>query len=123
MIEINLTPKKPVIGLDISERVKDVTINIEQEVSVPDVYISSKKPGIDVDFSGASRKDIQVNGRQTYPVYPYSTYEGPTTVTSLISEMQILETEKTMVMENIFVLPIPISETHNEHGGLTVVIG
>lgn len=51
------------------------------------------------------------------------TYTGPTTVIPEIDNLQILQTERKSVMENIMVMPIPITETHNEHGGLTVVIG
>ena len=87
-----------------------------------EVELTTKKPNIDLDFTKKPKKFIVDIG----PVHSgaaYPEYEGPTTVLPEITEMQILQTEKKSVMENILVMPIPVTETHNEYGGLTVVIG
>ena len=53
----------------------------------------------------------------------YPEYTGQTTVTPEVDMMQILQTEKKVVKENIIVLPIPYYETSNPQGGNTVYIG
>ena len=89
MIDIQITPKRPIINIGTSSSTKTINLDIG---------------------AGHSGTD--------YPIY-----DGPTTVTPELDEMQILQTKKKAVMDDIFVMPIPVTETHNEHGGLTVVIG
>lgn len=86
------------------------------------VQITPKRPIINIDQACTS-KQIELEIKSPHSGTEYPIYEGPTTVTPEIDEMQILQTKKKAVMENIFVLPIPVTETHNEYGGLTVVIG
>ena len=87
-----------------------------------EIQITPKRPLISINSSGTEKIiDVDIGAPHSGTEYP--TYEGPTTVTPEISEMQILQTKKKAVMDDIFVLPIPITEVHNEHGGLTVVIG
>lgn len=85
-------------------------INITPK-KIIDIDISPKKPKITIDVG--------------YPHSgtPYPIYEGPTTITPEAYEMQILQTEKKSVLENIVVLPIPYFETSNPQGGNTVYIG
>ena len=52
---------------------------------------------------------------------PY--YEGEYTVTPRLNESVILETEQKSMSQNVTVQPIPIYETENSAGGLTVIIG
>ena len=63
---------------------------------------------------------IQVSDRDRTE---YRYYDGPTTVIPEPDEMQILQTEKKIVQENIVVMPIPYFETSNTQGGKTVYIG
>lgn len=88
-----------------------------------EVEITSRKPVINVDISKPIKKEINVDIGAPHSGTDYPIYEGPTTVTSELNEMQILQTKKKAVMDDIFVMPIPVIETHNEYGGLTVVIG
>lgn len=86
------------------------------------IQITPKRPIINVDQNGTTKRiDIEINDPHSGTEYPI--YDGPTTVTSEINEMQILQTKKKAVLDDIFVMPIPVTETHNEYGGLTVVIG
>ena len=86
----------------------DITINPKKSI---DVNVHSNKPKIKIDI-GAPHSGVE------YPLY-----HGPTTVKPEAFEMQILQTEDTVVKENIFVLPIPYFETSNPQGGNTVYIG
>ena len=86
------------------------------------IQITPKRPVVTIDQTSTSKRiDLEIKSPHSGTDYPI--YEGPTTVTPEIDEMQILQTKKKAVMENIFVMPIPVIETHNEYGGLTVVIG
>lgn len=86
------------------------------------IQITPKKPLITIDQTDVSKRiNLKINEPHSGSIYPK--YDGPTTVTSEINEMQILQTKSKTVMDDIFVMPIPVVETHNEYGGLTVVIG
>ena len=87
-----------------------------------DIQITPKKPAININFP-AEPQTIDINDILPHSGTEYPTYEGPTTVIPEAYEMQILQTEKKAVMENIFVMPIPYFETSNPQGGTTVYIG
>ena len=53
---------------------------------------------------------------------PYPVYTGETVVTPRAYE-QVLDTEDTIVLEDITVLEIPYTEVSNIYGGTTVSIG
>lgn len=78
---------------------------------VIDIHMTPKNPRITVKIGG-SHSGID------YPVYHGQTYISPEAY-----DMQILETENTVVKENIIVLPIPYYQTTNPQGGNTIYIG
>lgn len=88
-----------------------------------DIQITPRKPKLTIISEDPSGKDINIDVGDLHPAPKYSEYEGPTTVTPEAYDMQILQTEKTSVMENIVVLPIPMFRTSNPQGGTTVYIG
>lgn len=88
-----------------------------------DVQITPKRPSIQVKVGDKSKDKINVDIGGPHSGVDYPTYDGPTSVIPVAFEMQILETEKTVVKENIMVLPIPYFETTNPYGGTTVFIG
>lgn len=87
-----------------------------------DVQITPKRPRISINFN-EEQKGITVDVGAPHSGGEYPTYTGPTTVKPEAFEMQILETEKKTVKENIVVLPIPYFETTNPSGGTTIFIG
>ena len=86
------------------------------------IQITPRRPKLTI-VSEPSGKEINIDIGETHPAPKYPEYEGPTTVTPEAYDMQILQTEKTSVMENIIVLPIPMFRTDNPQGGTTVYIG
>lgn len=88
-----------------------------------DVRITPKRPRLKIDFPGSTKPDIEVDIKAPHSGTEYPFYDGPTTVRPEAHELQILQTEKKAVMENIMVLPIPYFETSNPYGGNTVYIG
>ena len=88
-----------------------------------DIQITPKRPKINVNFPGSTKGEIEVDIGQPHSGTDYPPYEGPTTITPEAYEMQILQTEKKSVMDNIVVLPIPYFETTNPQGGYTIFIG
>ena len=76
---------------------------------------------IDIQITPKQQLTIDIGSPHSGSSYPI--YDGPTTVTPEAYEMQILQTEKKSVMENIMVLPIPYFETSNPYGGTTIYIG
>lgn len=59
--------------------------------------------------------------------YPYGSYHdkfpGPYEVTPFFYDDQILQTENKVMMHDLVVREIPVTETTNPYGGRTVVIG
>lgn len=87
-----------------------------------EIDITPKKPYISVNFDEGI-KNIDVDIGVPHSGSPYEVYDGPTTIIPEAYEMQILQTTKKSVMEDIVVLPIPYFETSNPQGGTTVYIG
>lgn len=88
-----------------------------------DVEITAKRPVISIDLSGGGQKEIDVDVGPGHSGAVYPVYDGPTTIKPEAYEMQILQTEKKTLLENIITLPIPYYETSNPQGGMTVYIG
>jgi hypothetical protein len=88
-----------------------------------DVQITPKRPRISIGVGHSTKESIQVDIGETHGGVAYPVYDGPTVVKPEPDLMQILETEKKTVKENIVVLPIPYYETTNPKGGTTVYIG
>ena len=88
-----------------------------------EVEITPKKPEISIDLSKGIKKQIEIEIGETHSGVEYPKYTGPAIVTPAAYIMQVLQTEKKSVMENIMVLPIPYFQTSNPQGGNTVYIG
>lgn len=88
-----------------------------------EVEITSKHPEITIDLTKGPKKQVEIEIGAPHSGVAFPVYNGPTTVIPEAYEMQILQTEKKSVMENIVVLPIPYFQTSNPQGGNTVYIG
>lgn len=88
-----------------------------------EVEITSKHPEITIDLTKGLKKQVEIEIGAPHSGVAFPVYSGPTTVIPEAYEMQILQTEKKSVMENIVVLPIPYFQTSNPQGGNTVYIG
>ena len=87
------------------------------------VEVTAKRPSITVNIGGAPKEDIQVDLGAPHSGTDFPVYAGPTVIKPESFNMQILETAKKAVKENIVVLPIPYFETSNPAGGTTIYIG
>lgn len=88
-----------------------------------DVHITPRRPSITVNIGGQSKESIQVDVGAPHSGTDFPVYTGPTLVEPDPYYMQILETQRKAVKDNIVVLPIPYFETSNPAGGTTVYIG
>ena len=78
---------------------------------------------IRANLDEAEKKQVEIEIGAPHSGVAFPVYSGPTTVIPEAYEMQILQTEKKSVMENIVVFPIPYFQTSNPQGGNTVYIG
>lgn len=88
-----------------------------------EVEITSKHPEISIDLTHGQKKQVEIEIGPPHSGVAYPVYNGPISVIPEAYDMQILQTEKKSVMENIVVLPIPYFQTSNPQGGNTVYIG
>lgn len=88
-----------------------------------EVEITSKHPEITIDLSDSSKKQIEIEIGAPHSGSGYPIYDGPVMVIPEAYDLQILQTEKKRVTENILIFPIPYYETINYKGGNTVYIG
>lgn len=88
-----------------------------------DVQITPRRPVISVNIGGQSKESIQVDVGAPHSGTDFPVYKGPTVIEPEAYNMQILETQRKAVKENIIVLPIPYFATTNPAGGTTIYIG
>ena len=88
-----------------------------------EIDIVPKKPYVNIFIPDPTKKEFEIEIGQPHSGTEYPVYHGPTAIKPEAYHMQILQTNNTVVKENILVLPIPYYETSNPYGGNTVYIG
>lgn len=83
-------------------------LQLEPESSVMELNMDASLDDVELEAAGLNE----------HPVYT-----GQTTIVPELDMMQILPTENKVMLEDIAVMPIPITETSNIYGGKTVIIG
>ena len=87
-----------------------------------EIEVTPRRPKVKTDIS-APGETINVKVGPPHAGNDYPRYIGPKIVTPEANNLQILQTKKKLLLDNVAVLPIPYYETSNPKGGTTVYIG